>query len=384
VASPHVLLVLDTSAAWSRGILKGFASFAHEADWTLLHYRPNADLNWLCREWRPAAALLPPGYNRELPEVAKSIPLVTVNSDRSSEGMASVILDEEQIADLAVAHLVEKGLRCLTSFRFTNDPFAVARERRFLERAASMNVQLAPGWWQDDADPPSTAERPLALVSWLKKLPKPCGLFAVCDPWASFLVRYCKVANIRIPEEIALIGVDNDAIECELLSPPLSSVAIPWRTLGREAAQLIQQALSGRPIARTRIVISPLDVVPRRSTEVLAIEDPLVVGAVNWICANASQRIDVPTVVKAVSTSRQRLERRFHAVLGRTIMQEIRRARVSIAKQLLSTTRLDIPEVARQSGFTNQALMSVAFSRELGQPPSSYRRKLQRLHLDNE
>jgi LacI family transcriptional regulator len=382
--SPRILILLDTSAAWSRGVLKGFAGFAHEADWTLLHYHPSADFEWLAREWKPAAVILPPGCHRELPRAARHLPMVTVNADRSPEGMASVLPDEERVADIAAAHLIDKGLRHVTSFRFTDDPFAVTRERRFFEKAECLNGRIAPGWWQDDAEPASSTEQPLALVTWLRKLPKPCGIFACCDVWARVVARYCRVSDIGIPEEIALVGVDNDLIECELLSPPLSSVAIPWRNLGREAALFVQQALAGRPIAGARVLVPPLDVVQRRSSEVLAISDPLVARAVSWICENAAARLDVCAVVQAVSTSRQRLERRFHAVLGRTIMQEIRRARVNIAKQLLSTTSLDLLRIARLSGFTNQALMSIAFSRELGQAPSTYRRTLKRLDLDDD
>ena len=380
--SPRVLLVLDPSAAWSRGILKGFAGFAHEANWTLLHYHPSADLDWLFREWAPEAAVLPPYLSQELPPVANTLPLVVVNGMGNAATMASVLPDEGRIAELAAAHLAEKGLGHLTSFRFNDAPFAAAREKRFYAKAKELNVRVVPGWWNDVGDPPSSIERPDAILAWLKGLPKPCGVFAGCDVWARVVARYCKVGEIGIPDEVALVGVDNDVIECEIISPPLSSVAVPWHDLGREAALLVQLGLAGQRIAGRRVVVSPLDVVSRRSSEVLAIADPMVEAAVRWICENATQRIDVPAVVQAVAVSRQRLERRFHAVLGRTIMQEIRRARVSLARQLLSTTDLDMPDIAKQCGFTNPSLMSIAFSRELGQPPSAYRRALKRQHHD--
>ncbi len=199
--------------------------------------------------------------------------------------------------------------------------------------------------------------------------------------WLRAIVAWRK---LRIPDEIALLGVDNDTIECELTSPPLSSVAVPWRTLGQEAADLVYRALAGMPITGKRVVISPLDVVARRSTDVLAVTDPLVIRTVGWICENADRRLTVPAVCRAVGTSRQRLERRFHAVLGRTVMQEIRRAHVEIAKRLLSTTSLDLPKIAQVSGFTNQVLLSVAFRRETGLPPGAYRRRFHGMHLDDD
>lgn len=384
VKSARVLVVLDTAAAWSRGILKGFATVAHECGWTLLHYHPTASLDWLVQEWKPAAAVVPPGPLETNVFTDLRVARVAVNCDRTSDGIASVFPDEQAIADAAALHLYARGLRNLTAFRFSNDPFAVARERQFYEKAASLNARVVPGWWRDDAHPPRSQENPAELVSWLNALPKPCGIFAGCDSWARVVARYCKVSGIRIPDEVALIGVDNDSIECELQSPPLSSVAVPWRTLGQEAARLVQLALAGKSIARRSIIVPPLDVIARRSTEIFAIEDPVVVKAVGWICDNAARRITVPAVARASATSRQRLERRFRAVLGRTVMQEVRRARVNIAKQLLATTSLELPRIAKRSGFSSHALLSVAFSRELGQSPSNYRRTLQRLDRDDD
>jgi LacI family transcriptional regulator len=154
--------------------------------------------------------------------------------------------------------------------------------------------------------------------------------------------------------------------------------------VGQEVARLVQRALAGEAIAGERIVISPVDVISRRSSDVLAIDDPLVASAVTWICEHADRRLTVPSVARAVAVSRQRLERRFRAVLGRTVMQEVRRAHVELAKRLLSTTRLDLSRIARLSGFTSAALLSVAFRNETGQPPGGYRRRFHGLYLDGD
>jgi LacI family transcriptional regulator len=357
---------------------------AHERGWTLLHYHPTADLEWLLREWKPNVAVLPPGYFGQLSPEMRKHKLLSVNSDRTTEGIASVCVDEQKIADVACSHLLSKGLKNLATFRFDNSPFAAAREQQFRETAVSSGGKVAQGWWADNAVPPRDTEDAAGIATWIKSLPKPCGIFACCDSWARVVARYCRVADARIPDEIALIGVDNDTIECELTSPPLSSVAVPWRTLGQETADLVYRELGGMPTAGKRVVVSPLDVVARRSTDVLAVTDPLVVKTVRWICENADRRLTVPHVCGAVGTSRQRLERRFRAVLGRTVMQEIRRAHVEIAKRLLSNTSLDLPKIAQMSGFTNQVLLSVAFRRESGLPPGAYRRRFQGIHLDDD
>jgi LacI family transcriptional regulator len=384
MSGPHVLIVLDTSGAWSRGILKGFCEVAHERGWTLLHYHPSADITWLIREWQPRAAVLYPCHHRRIPAAPESCALVSVNHDLSAGGIASVCLDEESIAELASAHLLSKGLTHLTTFRFTDDQFAVVRERGFCRAARAAGARLVQGYWMDGAHPPRSHEYPAVFAAWIAGLPRPCGVFACCDSWARVVARYCAVTDLRIPDDVALLGVDNDVIECELTSPPISSVAVPWRTMGRKAAWLVERALAGEVIAGQRIVIPPVDVIARRSTDVRAIDDPLVARAVAWICEHADRRLTVPTVARAVSVSRQRLERRFRAALDRTVMQEVRRAHVDLAKRLLSTTRSDLAHIARLSGFTSAPLLSVVFRQETGTTPGAYRRRFQGIHLEDE
>jgi LacI family transcriptional regulator len=387
--APRVLVVLDTVAAWSRGILRGFMSVAHERGWTLLHYSPLVDLNWVADEWAPDVAVIGPGLDpASLGRLAPAL-LVSVTADRSAARIASVCLDEERIGTLALQHLLSTGLRCVSTCRYSQSPFAVARERAFIEKARAAGLEVAVGWGSDEAlamkwaeDPevprimPMESLRPSAMVAWLRALPKPCGIFTCTDGWARPVVRCARVAGLRVPEDIALIGADNDALECELISPPLSSVMIPWQEVGRSAALLVQRALCGESIAGERTVISPLAVMPRRSSDILAIEDTLVAQAVRWIRANIEGRLTVTMVSRAMNSSRQRLERRFRRVLDRTVKDEIRRARVEAARELLTTTLSGLAEVAKLSGFTTAALLNVAFRRELGMPPGVYRRRV--------
>jgi LacI family transcriptional regulator len=186
------------------------------------------------------------------------------------------------------------------------------------------------------------------------------------------------MTGLRVPEELALIGADNDVLECELVAPPLSSVIVPWRELGRSAARLIEFGLSGQPIAGKLVVLPPVTVMARRSSDALAIDDPFVAKAVGWIRQNSDRRLTVPMVVRAVGGGRQRLERRFRRILQRTVREEIQRTRVEMAKSLLESSRASLLEVAKRSGFTTAALLSKAFQRELGMPPGLYRRRLKR------
>jgi LacI family transcriptional regulator len=363
-------------------------SAAHERGWTLLHYSPLVDLNWVAGEWAPDVAVVGPGVQSASLAQFAATAIVSVTVDRSAQGIASVCLDEERIGALALRHLLSTGVRHVSTCRYNSAPFAVARERAFIEAARAAGINVAVGWgsaealalnWAEDpAVPrimPMESLRPSAMLEWLRALPKPCGIFTCTDGWARPVVRCTRVAGLRVPEDIALVGADNDALECELMAPPLSSVMIPWQEVGKSAAHLVQLALSRASSPGKRLVISPLAVQVRRSSDVLAIEDELVAQAVRWIRTNIDRRLTVTMVARAVGSARQRLERRFRRVLDRTVKDEIQRARVEAARELLRTTSAGLSEVAKRSGFTTAALLNAAFRREIGMPPGVYRRR---------
>ncbi len=380
---PRVLVVLDTAAAWSRGILRGFADVAHANGWTLLHYHPESKLEWLLKEFSPAVLVVGPALRPEDAACLKTRPSISLNLDRSAEGVASVCLDEARIGELALRHLWSRGLKTVTTFRFDDSVFAEKREKAFNREARKAGVRVVEGWWLDGAAPPRNHESPEAIGAWLLGLPRPSGVFTCCDVWGRVAARYARSAGLRVPEDLAFIGVDNDTLECELISPPLTSVAVPWRAMGESAAELARRALAGRPIAGQRIVVEPLDVVTRRSSDTLAVDDALVKAAVDWIQSHADRRVTVPMVAAGVKTTRQRLERRFRALLGRTVMHEVRRTHVEAAKRLLLSTGLTLPAVASQSGFTTAALLNEAFRRETGVSPGEYRRRARSLGAED-
>lgn len=374
----RVLVLLDSGPGWSRGILRALMLAAHERGWVPIHlhpYYPPLDLDWLVRTFTPAAAVVGPELlGRSLaPLVPESV--VSVAADRSSLGIASVCLDEGAIAGAALEHLLAKGARNVTTFRFARWHFALERERAFVERARAMGANVPAGWGSDEVVHARAGEDPAAIVEWLLSLPKPCGIFTCSDGWARIVIRSVRLAGLRIPEDVLLVGADNDVVECELVAPRLSSVIVPWQEVGRSAARLVQHALSGHSIQAERLIISPVGVQSRRSSDTWAIDDLLVAKALRWIREHAHQRLSVPAVARAVGGGRQRLERRFRRVLDRTVVEEIRRARVEAAKELLQTTRAGLSEIAKLSGFANAGLLNTAFQRELGIPPGVYRRR---------
>jgi LacI family transcriptional regulator len=376
---PRVLLLLGTEGEWSRGILRGFMTVARELDWTILHYHPSSRLSWQSSGQAPDAAVVGHEHSPDGSEwLLAPTALISVTVDRTADGIASVCPDEERVGALAAEHLLAAGLRYVSTFRWDESAFAVAREQAFLDRARAAGVEVCPGWGGPNFTPLEREESPERIISWLCGLPKPCGIFTCTDGWARPVARYADEAGLRIPEDLALIGAGNDVLECELISPSLSSVMIPWQELGRNAATLVRAALAKRSIAGRRSLVSPIGVTTRRSSDVLAVDDSLVADAIRWIRAQATRRMSVPMVARAVGSGRQRLERRFRRALGRTVQEEIRRARVELAKQLLSGPQVSLAEIARQSGFTSASLLNAAFQRELGSSPGAYRRRLKK------
>jgi LacI family transcriptional regulator len=374
--APRVLVVVGTAAASSRGILRGFMAAAQEHNWTLFHYRPPIDLPRVMHELSLDMAVLGPELGSAALAGLPPESLVSVPEDRSSAGIASVCLDEGAVGGLALEHMLGTGLRHVSTVRFDDSPFALSRERAFIASARCRGAKVAAGWGSEELQLAQGGEDPAAIMAWLRALPKPCGIFACTDFWARAVARYALIAGFRVPEDLALVGADNDALECELMAPPLSSVVIPWQGLGRIAAGLVQRALRGQAVAGERVLVAPLAVHARRSSDILAIDDALVAKAVRWIRANAHQRLTVPMVAGAVGGGRQRLERRFRGVLNRTVLEEVRRAHVEAAKQLLETSGAGLPEIARRSGFATAALLTAAFHREVGMPPGRYRRRM--------
>jgi LacI family transcriptional regulator len=319
--------------------------------------------------------LVGPALSRQELATFAPVPLVSVAFDRSADGVASVCLDEAAIGILALEHLLATGLRRFSCFRLSNSPYIIEREQAFVAGARAAGAIVSSCWGSQREQ---QVESPAAILQWLRDLEKPCGIFTCTDRWGALVASYARVAGLRVPEDVALVGADNDILECELIAPPLSSVIIPWHGVGQSAAELVRLALSGAAIAGKRSVLAPIAVVGRRSSDVFAADDPLVTKALRWIRSNAGRRITVEMVARALGGGRQRLERRFRAVLQRTVHEEIRRAHVDVAKGLLETTDMSLAQVAAQSGFTNASLLSVAFHRELGSAPGIYRRRVQR------
>jgi LacI family transcriptional regulator len=211
------------------------------------------------------------------------------------------------------------------------------------------------------------------LLAWLKSLPKPVGLMACNDICGREVLQACAAAGLRVPDDVAVVGVDNDELMCELSSPPLSSIALDVEKAGYEAARLLDSLMSGH-LAEERVVqVEPVYVVTRQSSEIMAPDDPCVATALQYIKTHAGQPIGVSHVVEQTNASRRTLERRFSRALGRSISSEITQRRLERAKRLLLETDLPSYRVAAAAGFGTIKTFNRVFRRALGVSPRRFR-----------
>jgi LacI family transcriptional regulator len=213
------------------------------------------------------------------------------------------------------------------------------------------------------------------VAQWIQSLPKPIGLMACNDIRGQQVLNACRAVGVAVPDDVAVIGIDNDEVLCELSSPPLSSVVANTERIGYEAAALLDRMMKGGKAPKHPIVIGPLGIVTRRSTDVLAIEDRHIAAAVRFIRERACDGVDVGDLLQAVPLSRSTLERRFYKVLNRSPKEEILRVRMNRAKQLLAETDFPLSWIAEKIGLEHTEYLSVIFKKRTGMTPAGFRAK---------
>jgi len=210
---------------------------------------------------------------------------------------------------------------------------------------------------------------------WIKSLPKPCALLAANDRYAWHAIDACRECDISVPEEIAVLGVDNDVLLAEMARPTLSSIDLGGERIGFEAARALDALLKGERVSVDPLELAPQGVITRHSTDVLSIQDDSVAEAARFIRQHASAPIAVSDVLEHVAMSRRNLERRFRRVMRRSLLDEIRRVHLDRAAKLLRESDLDMPGVSAQSGFASQVRFSTVFREKMGTTPTAYRRR---------
>jgi LacI family transcriptional regulator len=215
-------------------------------------------------------------------------------------------------------------------------------------------------------------EQPI-MTRWLQSLPKPVGVMACNDVCGREVLQACASAGLSIPDDVAVVGVDNDDMMCELSNPPLSSVALDIENAGYAAARILDDLMRGRRTRNRIVYVEPTHVAARRSTDFIAQDDPVLTTALRMIRDHSRLGIGVPEVAERVGVPRRTLERRFAHTIGRSILGEIMRNRIEHAKRLLLETDLPCYNVGTAAGFGSVKSFTRAFRQAVRCPPERFR-----------
>jgi LacI family transcriptional regulator len=379
---PHVALMVETSLVYGRQLLRGIIRYlrSHQP-WSVffeLRELGAAPPHWL-KDWRGDGIVCRP-TSPHLAELfrRKRIPVVNLNDVYSDLGLPLIESDHHAIGRLAAEHLLERGFRHFGFAGFTGHEWARKRREGFAGRLAeagcSCEVYESP-WGGPNAHPWEQEQG--RIGQWLRSLRRPAGVMACNDMRGQHVLDACQREHLGVPEEIAVIGVDDDVLLCELCDPPLSSVVPNPERIGYEAAALLDRLMAGEKPPRGEWRIEPLGVTTRQSTDVLAIDDIHVAAAVRYIREHACHGATVRDVLAHVPLSRTILERRFRKYLGRSPQAEIRAVQLKRVQQLLAETDLRLDRIAELAGYDHPEYMSVVFKRQTGQTPGEYRRRAQ-------
>jgi LacI family transcriptional regulator len=302
------------------------------------------------------------------------LPAVDISPVGPEEDLPCVTTDDVAVGRLAAAHLLSLGLPQFAFFGSRPHYYSMLRAEGFKEAigAAGLSCHVLLSAPDAAGGEPKPDQSP--LEAWVRQLPKPIGVLAGTDSLALRVLAACRKLGLDVPKSVAVLGVDNDDVFCELAVPPLSSVALSTQRIGYEAARLLDRLMAGKVPAERRLLVPPAGVVPRRSSDLPALLDADVAAAVRYISLHVREGLQVGDLLREVSVSRRSLEQRFAKALGRTPAAEIRRAQVEVARQILAETDEPMAGVARAAGFSSARHLSTSFHRETGTTPTAYRR----------
>jgi LacI family transcriptional regulator len=384
----RILLMIESSRAYGRSLLRGIAKYSRARGPWIFH-RP-APFPW-DRSVRdtPIEPLLKLGADgaivreqtrRELIDeiLGTGIPVIVAPYTKPFAGVPNIISDDRAIGRMAADYLLRRGFRHFAYCGF-GDLFYWSRDRGRSFCQAVGEAGYEAHYYEYErrmlASRSSWVREQAVLVDWLKSLPKPVGLMTSNDDRSQYVVEACRIGGLHVPEQVAILGMGNDDLICDLAMPRLSSIAVSSEKAGYDAAALLDQFMAGRAVTNQAVIGLPSHVVTRQSTDVFAVADRYVLEALRFIHARAHhESVQVDDIVKAVALSRRSLYDRFAQTLGRSVHEEVKRVRVDRLARLLVTTDLSIAQIASKLGCADMKNLARYFKQDMGMTPLQYRK----------
>ncbi|MEX0322427.1 MAG: substrate-binding domain-containing protein [Puniceicoccaceae bacterium] len=368
-SSTEIALLIDYNSNFYRTIVSGVARFSKARGWRFFTTRgvPQMTVEQL-RDWQGAGVIgrLEPDVISLLKE--KCIPSVNIKSDYLNMPVASVLMDNDRIGRDAAEYLYAKGIR-----RFAGTAWSIKGHSGNLKLRGFLNAI------EEHGIEPVVLESRSDIESISKRIPlekgQPVGVFAAEDFLGRMVIEASLDAGLSVPEDVAVLGVDNSPFICDMLSPTMSSIELGAERVGYQAAVVLDQLLSGVDVPLEPILVAPERIEERRSTDILQMQDELVARALRFIQENAGEPIVVLDIVDALHCNRRVLEIRFREKTGRTLHEEIRRARIQRACKLLRETDMLVEAIAEACGYSSRERFNASFRREMDKTPSVYRRE---------
>ncbi|KTC57176.1 AraC family transcriptional regulator [Pseudomonas fluorescens ABAC62] len=378
----RIALLFNGSKIYDRGIIAGIGNYlsSTRVSWDLF-----LEEDFLCRlkgiERFQGDGIIADFDDPLIGEAlaGSRLPVVAVGGSYADEraypkGIPYVATDNYALMELAYAHLIEAGLTRFACFSLPEaeaNRWAQEREkafRRLLQRDG-LHGEVYRGLGTSAPLWDSAVEQQIA---WLHSLPKPIGIIAVTDARARQLLQACLTAGIAVPEQVALIGIDNDPLTRTLTRVPLSSVIQGTETMGRTAAALLHQMLHGKPCVGTQVLVPPEAINVQASSLHQPLGNPYVMQALLFIRQYACQGIKTAQVAAYLGVSRSSLEAHFRKVRGCSVHDEILRFKLAVAAKGLAERTLSIADIASRCGFTSAQYLHAVFRREFGCTPREY------------
>jgi len=375
-----VVVIIDLPWTYQRELLLGISQYSHVCSSWALYV-------WVLNDKRMAHQLdsinadgmivFSGDFKRNLSFIKEGIPaIVFTDNDGDGYNIPTIQDDEEAIGKMGADHLLNRRFRNFAFYGYTDYLWSKRRGEGFRKRIAEAGFVSNHYETRPVKVRQSLENERKRVAKWLKSLPKPLGLMACDDEHSLNAVEASKIANLKIPQDVAILGVDNDKLLCNLSYPPISSVVLAMQAAGYEAAQLLDRFMKGEEkMENQKVVVRPSYVVSRLSTDILAVEDSLVSKALQLIRENATDNLQTSEIAKTLGVSRQFLYSRFKEILKHSVHDEIKNVRAERIALLLRETELTVESIALRMGYGSSNHLSRYFKQVKGMTPWEYRKK---------